>query len=165
MKGNTLTIVLLVILGLAIAGFFYKRYKVPPAIALPDIALTDLNGQSVSLNAYAGKPLFISFFATWCGPCMRELPELAELRTRLSDQHLQMVCICDEPIEKLKGIQERFGDQLVVLHSVKGFHDIGIYTYPTNYIFNTCGEKVYNKVDAENWTDEAVTEKVRNLIK
>jgi thiol-disulfide isomerase/thioredoxin len=129
------------------------------------MALTDINGRKVSLQSYAGNPLFLSFFATWCGPCMRELPELADLKTKLSDQKLQLVCICDEPVEKLQALQARFGDKLIILHSEKSFHDIGIYTYPTNYIYNASGKKVYEKVNPDDWENPEIVEMVKMMIR
>lgn len=164
MKKNIINFIIPLIIGIAVAGFFYKRYNVPPAIALPEMSLTDLNGQKVSLQSYAGHPLFLSFFATWCGPCMREMPELADLKAKLSDQKLELVCICDEPVEKLQTLQTRFGDKLTILHSEKSFHDIGIYTYPTNYIYNASGKKVYEKVNPDDWESPEVVELVKKMI-
>ena len=164
MKKNIMTVIIPLLIAVAVAGFLYKRYNIPPAIDLPDMVLTDLNGQKVSLQSYAGHPLFLSFFATWCGPCIKELPELADLRVKLSGQKLQLVCICDEPPEKLRKLQARFGDQLIILHSEKGFHDIGIYTYPTNYIFNASGKKVYEKVNPDDWDNPEVVQMVKKLI-
>ena len=164
MRKYIFTVVIPLFFVLAVAGFLYKRYRIPPSIDLPVIALTDLSGHQVSLSSYAGHPLFISFFATWCGPCMRELPELADLQSKLSDQKLRIVCICDEPIEKLQALQERFGDRLILLHSEKSFHDIKIYTYPTNYIFNAKGLKVYEQVNPEDWESTDVINRIRQLI-
>ncbi len=163
MKENRLKVIVL-IAAMIIGAFFYKRYNIPPSIELPVMELTDLQGHKVSLQSYAGHPLFLDFFATWCGPCIRELPELADLKAKLADQHLQMVCICDEPIEKLQAIQEHFGDNLIILHSEKSFHDIGIYTYPTNYIFNAQGQKVYSRVNPDEWESAIVINKIRKLI-
>ena len=164
MRKYIFTVVIPLFLVLAVAGFLYKRYRIPPSIDLPVIALTDLSGHQVSLSSYAGNPLFISFFATWCGPCMRELPELADLQTKLSNQKLQVVCICDEPIEKLQTLQAHFGDKLIILHSEKSFHDINIYTYPTNYIFNAKGVKVYEQVNPEDWESADVINRISQLI-
>jgi thiol-disulfide isomerase/thioredoxin len=164
MRKYIFTVVIPLFLVLAVAGFLYKRYRIPPSIDLPVIALTDLSGHQVSLSSYAGHPLFISFFATWCGPCMRELPELADLQTKLSNQKLQVVCICDEPIEKLQTLQAHFGDKLIILHSEKSFHDINIYTYPTNYIFNAKGVKVYEQVNPEDWESADVINRISQLI-
>ena len=164
MRKYIFTVVIPLFLVLAVAGFLYKRYRIPPSIDLPVIALTDLSGHQVSLSSYAGHPLFISFFATWCGPCMRELPELADLQTKLSSQKLQVICICDEPVEKLQALQAHFGDRLIFLHSEKSFHEINIYTYPTNYIFNATGVKVYEQVSPEDWESKEVIERISHQI-
>ena len=43
---------------------------------LPDVRITALDGSASSLRAYAGHPLWLNFFATWCVPCKAELPEI-----------------------------------------------------------------------------------------
>ena len=164
MKKKALIVLIPILIVLLVSGFLYKRYRIPPSIALPEIALTDLSGHHISLQSYAGHPLFVNFFATWCGPCIRELPELADLHSRLSDQKLQVICICDEPVKKLQNIQDRFGDRVIVLHSEKNFHDIGIYTYPTNYIYNAHGQKVYEQVNPEDWENDDVVTRIRKMI-
>ena len=44
------------------------------------ITLKDLDGKDVSLTSFAGKPLIVNFYATWCGPCRVETPDLVELQ-------------------------------------------------------------------------------------
>lgn len=164
MKKGLLSTVVLLVIAASVAGFLYKRYRVPPTIDLPAIALTNLEGQPVSLRAYAGKPLFINFFATWCGPCLMELPELAALKVKLADKQVQLICISDEPVERLLPIQAGLGNGLVVLHSNTKFHDMGVYTYPTNYIFNAACKKVYEKVNPDDWLSDATINKIRQLL-
>ena len=48
----------------------------------PDFSLQDLNGGAMSLRDFAGKTVFVHFFATWCEPCREELPALTRLRER-----------------------------------------------------------------------------------
>ncbi len=44
--------------------------------SLPDFVLDDLNGNSTSIESLTGKPLLLNFWATWCAPCLREIPML-----------------------------------------------------------------------------------------
>ena len=46
------------------------------ANSLPDVLLSDIDGAPVSLASFAGRPLLINFWATWCAPCRREIPLL-----------------------------------------------------------------------------------------
>jgi thiol-disulfide isomerase/thioredoxin len=65
-----------------------------PALAvatLPDFSLGNLAGEQQSIQSWPGKPLLINFWATWCGPCLREIPMLKELQTARPD--LQVVGI------------------------------------------------------------------------
>jgi thiol-disulfide isomerase/thioredoxin len=64
----------------------------PPAVAaLPEFSLGNLAGEQQSIRSWPGKPLLINFWATWCGPCLREIPMLKELQTARPD--LQVVGI------------------------------------------------------------------------
>ena len=69
----------------------------PPAVAmLPDFSLANLAGEQQSIQSWPGKPLLINFWATWCGPCLREIPMLKELQASRPD--LQVVGIAiDKP--------------------------------------------------------------------
>lgn len=44
----------------------------------PDFSLKDLNGQTVKLSDFRGKPVYINFWASWCPPCREEMPELVK---------------------------------------------------------------------------------------
>ena len=61
------------------------------AATLPEFALGNLAGEAQSIRSWPGKPLLINFWATWCGPCLREIPMLKELQTARPD--LQIVGI------------------------------------------------------------------------
>jgi thiol-disulfide isomerase/thioredoxin len=69
----------------------------PSAVAtLPDFSLANLAGERQSIRSWPGKPLLINFWATWCGPCLREIPMLKELQASHPD--LQVVGIAiDKP--------------------------------------------------------------------
>lgn len=52
----------------------------------PDFTMTDINGNEVSLSDFRGKVVYLDFWASWCGPCMREMPYFKELKTRMAGQ-------------------------------------------------------------------------------
>jgi len=58
--------------------------------AAPDFKVAGLDGQSLSLAGERGKVVLLNFWATWCGPCRAEIPDLIELQTRYKD-HLQII--------------------------------------------------------------------------
>ena len=61
------------------------------AATLPEFSLQNLDGELQSIQSWPGKPLLINFWATWCGPCLREIPMLKELQGARPD--LQVVGI------------------------------------------------------------------------
>jgi thiol-disulfide isomerase/thioredoxin len=65
---------------------------------LPDLRLPDLSGQQMASNAWAGKVVVLNFWATWCPPCLREMPMLDELQRGVGPGQLQVVGIAiDSP--------------------------------------------------------------------
>jgi thiol-disulfide isomerase/thioredoxin len=71
---------------------------------LPDFSLGNLAGEPQSIQSWPGKPLLINFWATWCGPCLREIPMLKDLQTSRPD--LQIVGIA---IDKRDAVVEFAG--------------------------------------------------------
>jgi thiol-disulfide isomerase/thioredoxin len=69
----------------------------PPAKAipekLPDITLANLDGKPTALATFAGRPLLVNFWATWCAPCRREIPLLNKIRMQRQAQNAEIVGI------------------------------------------------------------------------
>ena len=60
---------------------------------LPDFTLPDLQGNKVQLSALRGKVVFINIWATWCPPCVEEMPTMQRLYDRLHDRGLEVLAI------------------------------------------------------------------------
>jgi thiol-disulfide isomerase/thioredoxin len=80
----------------------------PPMVAmLPEFSLGNLAGEPQSIQSWPGRPLLINFWATWCGPCLREIPMLKELQTARPD--LQVVGIAidkRDPVVEFAGTMQ-----------------------------------------------------------
>jgi thiol-disulfide isomerase/thioredoxin len=89
----------------------------PPSVALPpsvrDAQLTAIDGASFSLSDYSGKVLLVNLWATWCGPCRQEMPELVKLHKEFKSQGVEMVGLTtedpEEDAEKVKDFVRSFG--------------------------------------------------------
>jgi thiol-disulfide isomerase/thioredoxin len=63
------------------------------AHAVPEFALQDLEGRTVHLSDFAGKAVFLNFWATWCPPCKAELPDLVEVQKQYGGDDFVIVGI------------------------------------------------------------------------
>jgi peroxiredoxin len=74
----------------------------------PDFALKDINGRTVHLSDFRGKVVVLNFWATWCPPCRKELPDFAELQAEYNGKGLQFIGIAtdDDGLAKVKPFVE-----------------------------------------------------------
>ncbi len=140
-------------------GFLYNKFLVAPKIKFEGLTLTDLNGQSVSLNNFEDKKLFVNFMATWCGPCMAELPSLEAAQQTLASENFLFLLVSDEPIQKLKYLQQKVN--LPVLHSAQKLSDLKIFSIPTSYLLNKKGEIVFKKTGGDDWASQEMLHELR----
>ncbi|BCU07518.1 TlpA family protein disulfide reductase [Allochromatium tepidum] len=76
--------------------------RTEPLQTLPDFRLTDLEGREVASSAWAGKVLVLNFWATWCPPCLSEIPRFVEIQERLRESGVQFVGIAVDQIEDVR---------------------------------------------------------------
>lgn len=86
-----------------------------PGTKLPDFKFEDIDGKTVSLKAFKGKYVYIDVWATYCGPCLNELPRLHELEKAMAGKNIVFVSISKDPErkdwekmvkeKKMKGVQ------------------------------------------------------------
>ncbi len=107
--GSWLPVVALA-LAAALAGLLVGRWYVdggatpaPPGVSLaqvgeprPELVLPDLDGRPQSLAQFDGRPLLINYWATWCPPCVDELPRLADLHARRDRDGIAVLAIAME---------------------------------------------------------------------
>ncbi len=129
----------------------------------PALALKDLAGNLHNLNDYKGKTVLVSFWASWCRPCLEEMPSLVKLKEEHKDNlEILAVNVGEEKatIEKFTGAMNINFPLLQDLGS-STTKDWKVYVYPSNYIVDKTGKLVYAAKGALDWQDadiEAVLE-------
>lgn len=87
--------------------------------SLPAAVLRDLEGDSVAVGTAVRGTAVVNFWATWCGPCRREMPELARLHRELSDRGLQVVgiAVSSGSPEEIRSFADRHGVDYTLLRA------------------------------------------------
>ena len=107
------------------------------------------NGEKKSLNDYKGKVVFINFWATWCGPCVREMPDLSKISVELKDEDFKMIGL--NVFERASGKAETFLTASPVSYTIIEGNEELVNAYseadgapingiPTTFILNKNGE-------------------------
>jgi peroxiredoxin len=98
-KSKLLTFAAIAILFTAIGAYFgAKNFNPAPAedmavAALMQTSLPDTKNQQRAFTEWKGKTLLINFWATWCPPCVEEMPELVELQANMAGRNVQIIGI------------------------------------------------------------------------
>ncbi|HLK03447.1 MAG TPA: TlpA disulfide reductase family protein [Candidatus Acidoferrum sp.] len=115
----------------------------------PALGIKDLDGKPISLDEFKGKIVLLNFWATWCGPCRAEIPDLIELQTKYKDQFAIVALATDEDdpalVKKFSqkaGINYRIGMSTDELRVAYG----GIPALPTSFVIDAQGRVVQKHV-------------------
>ena len=94
---------------------------------VPNVALPDLTGQRVELPAaYAGRPILVNLWASWCGPCVTEMPALQAFSVEQGDNGVQVVGIALDDAASVRAFVQRTGVSYPILLDVPGPADAGV---------------------------------------
>lgn len=163
---NTIFLALLLATIALVVYSLYSKYRVAPNIEFFELDLTDLDGNKVDLQSYAGKNILITMWAPWCRDCRAEMPALQYVKDQLVDDNFVFLAISGYDIVKEKQFADQFPYDFDYLHMSQTLKDVGVHAIPTNYIINSKGKVVYEKVGAEpDWKSEETIEMVRDLVK
>lgn len=131
-----------------------EKPKPAPAFTLPAI-----NGKSVSLASLAGKPAMINFWATWCAPCIKELPELERIYGMYKDRGLSVVLVNQqETAAVVKKYIEGHGYTMTALLDEKGqtAEKYQVFGLPTTFFMDKAG--MIRKTHMGELTTEIITD-------
>jgi peroxiredoxin len=120
----------------------------------PNFTLTDIDGNSITLTDYLGKPVLLDFFATWCQPCMKDIPILKTIKDQfLTD--LAIISISVDPttdtIAKLQSFRNSYNVTWTVVRDTKNIYDAyNVTAIPTIYIIDKDSNVRYSHLGTTN---------------
>ncbi len=108
----------------------------------PNIAFTSLDGsRQLDLESFRGRPVLMTFWASWCGPCRQELPELQKLYAELVDEDFELVTINTDQsaIAGARFLQKYNIDVPVYRMDQRTLMELGVSSLPTNLLLDREG--------------------------
>lgn len=115
-------------------------------LAVPEFSLTTLSGDTFSPDDLTGKVTLINFWATWCGPCVIEIPELVVLYDDWKDRNFEIIGVSmdDEGFDLVRPFSEEFAINYPVVIDDGTLADElgGVYALPTTFIVDENGRVV-----------------------
>jgi peroxiredoxin len=178
-KGVATTLVVLAT-GILGALVWVNRDRFTPLEAgsrAPDYAAYSLTGDTVRLAEYAGAVVLLNIWATWCPPCVHEMPALQRLHEELADDGLRVVAVSvdappggfgafGQPGGDIAEFRDRFGLTFDILHDPSGRiqQRYQVHGLPTTFIIGRDGRIVRRVLGAREWDAPRYANEIRELL-
>jgi thiol-disulfide isomerase/thioredoxin len=131
--------------------------------AAPALAFQGPDGQPARLAGFRGRPVLVNFWATWCGPCVVEMPSLDALAGRqAADQGLRVVAISQDSTDGRRKVTDffaahRFQHLQPWLDAEMGLmFALNLDTLPTTILFDSQGREVWRMVGMADWQSDRI---------
>jgi thiol-disulfide isomerase/thioredoxin len=140
---------------------------------IPSVNLKDINGKTVNTAKLSnnGKPFVISFFATWCHPCLRELTTISEVYEDWQDETgVRIIAVSIDQAQdanKVKPLVDSKGFEYQVLLDPNGDFKraMGVNNIPHVFLFDGNGKKVDSHVGYKPGDEISLYNKIKALVK
>lgn len=117
------------------------------------INLTNLSEEPVDLDQLNGKVVFINFWASWCKPCIAEMPSIKNAMDSLKSEKIEFLFATDESAKEIESFEakHKFGFNYL---KTPGFEELNIMGLPTTFIFDKNGKQVFSEMGYRKWDDK-----------
>lgn len=140
--------------------------------SLPQFQVENLEGKKVSSDDYKGKVLIVNFWASWCAPCVEEIPSFVRLKAAMGEQ-LHILAISNDNAREdidifLKSFPDFKGKGIeIVQDTPKDFpvtKMFGVYRLPESFVFDKSGRMIRKVVGTINWSSQDAQDFIKDLI-
>ena len=133
----------------------------------PDFRVTTDEGRTVTRSDFGGRLLVLNFWATWCPPCVQEMPSLDEFQRRLASSG---VVVLGVSVDRSERAYRQFLDKAKVSFltardpsaGISG--EYGTFKFPETYVIDANGRVVQKHIGPEFWTDENLIRQIQSLL-
>jgi thiol-disulfide isomerase/thioredoxin len=139
---------------LIIGGFYYQRYLVAPDLKLENIEISNFLHEKTKLDILKGKVVVFNVWATWCPPCVQEMPMFDNLFIEMEGKPVEFILASDEEMPKLIKFTKAKALTVPIYHLPVDMNELGVYTIPSTFIFDKKGKLVHKKVGAFESAEE-----------
>ena len=126
--------------------------------------LIDLEGNATNLKSYKGKVIVVNFWATWCPPCIAEMPSFQKLYDNYESKVVFLFVANDEPKKVENFIKDKSYDLPVYFQRSNSPSAIDSNALPTTFVIDSKGMIVAKKVGAADWNSSNIRELLDKLI-
>ena len=142
------------------AGDMRKLVVFEEPLPTPELPFVDETGTERSLNEFRGKVIVLNFWATWCAPCRKEMPQLAALQDAMGGDDLQVVTIATgrNPRPAMEAFLDEIGVENLPLHTdarqnlARSFGVLGL---PVTIVLDREGQEIARLQGDADWTSES----------
>lgn len=136
--------------------------------AAPAVEFTTLSGDKLSLDKLKGKVVLINFWATWCPPCIEEIPSLTKTYSDLREKGFEILGFSIDANGKkiIPGfVKEHNINYPIILDIDQKFaRSFSVFGVPENILIDKNGKVVAKKYGADNWTDPKIRKEITTLL-
>jgi thiol-disulfide isomerase/thioredoxin len=139
----------------------------PDVAPTPPLALMDLGNNLHDLDQYRGRVVLVNFWATWCPPCLVEMPAMQRLKNNFADKTFTILAVnVKETREKAWRFQQLVNVDFTVLLDKAGSaaDDWTVGMYPTSYLIDKTGRIRYVAYGTPAWDSESVKHLIQTLL-